>query len=111
MKTIHDSDPEFSMTYTHCGISVTVSGKIESQDYLSIADSDPDNAERLGRISKLALQQVATRAAAQLTQFHYEFEQSLATSQSSDLQSYPLSSHSIDENQNINTPAVKETEK
>jgi hypothetical protein len=81
MKTVFDSDPEFSVNFTHCGVSVTLSGKVLTQDYLSIAGSAQENEQRLGEVVASALQQASQQAGKQLSQFHLEFSQALAVSQ------------------------------
>lgn len=77
MKTVFNSDPEFSINFTHCGVSLTLSGKVSTQDYLSTADSEAANEELLGKVLASALQRVAQQAARQLTEFHFEFQGAL----------------------------------
>lgn len=85
MKTVFDSNPEFSLTYTHGGVSVTLSGKVLTQDYLSIAGSDQENEALLGTLSCNSFPEVARQAAIQLTKFHSEFDAALAASLTPDV--------------------------
>ena len=102
MKTIYDSNPEFSLTYTHRGVSATLSGKVLLEDYLSTADSDQGNEELLGLVVQNALPNVASEAARLLTQFHPEFETVLAASLTADLRrSFSPPSYESDNEGNI----------
>lgn len=85
MKTVYDSNPEFSLTYKHGGVQVTLSGKVLTQDYLSIAGSDQENEALLGTLSCNSLPEVARQAAIQLTKFHSEFGAALAASLTPDV--------------------------
>lgn len=99
MKTILNSNPEFSLTYNHCGVSVTVSGKILLEEYLSTARSDQDNEQHLGLVLQDALPESSSLAAQLLTQFHLEFYRVLAVSQAK--QNFSLHTS----NSGINNPA------
>ena len=97
MKTVHDSNSEFSMTYTHIGVSVTLFGKVLIQDYLSTAGSEEENEEHLGILFANSLPAVAQQVATQLTIFHSEFEKALASSSLDHLRSQHVPSKNNNE--------------
>ncbi|SNX59759.1 hypothetical protein SAMN06296273_1193 [Nitrosomonas ureae] len=103
MKTVFDSNPEFSLTYSHRGISITLSGKILTEAYLSTADSDQDNESLLGLVVEGSLPTAASQAGSLLTQFHPEFEKALGISHSKQVLSRLKSS--LNENQAENDTA------
>lgn len=90
MKTVFNSNPEFSLTFNHCGVSVTLSAKVLTEDYLGIEATDQANEERLGRVSLSSLPRAASRAGELIERYHAEFSSLLASQHSADLSKNPL---------------------
>ncbi|WP_170841631.1 hypothetical protein [Nitrosomonas aestuarii] len=90
MKTVFNSNPEFSLTFNHCGVSVTLSAKVLTEDYLGIEATAQANEERLGRVSLSSLPQAALQAGQLIEQYHSEFSSLLARQHSADLSENPL---------------------
>jgi|GEM_PF-7103539 len=101
MKTVFDSNPEFSLTYTHRGMSVTLSGKVLLEAYLSTACSDQDNEQLLGLVAGNALPEAASQAAQLVKSFHSEFDKALAVNLTHDLLNSFAPPHTSDEKGNI----------
>lgn len=100
MKTIYDRDPEFSMTYTHAGLSVTFSSKVLTKDYLTTSGSDQENEEHLHILFSNSLQEVIQQAAAQLTKSHSLFDEALAKAYLDQIRSRPTPSNTNGINKN-----------
>lgn len=75
MKKNEESSPEFTLSFTHCGISVSISAKLVAEDYLTTAESGQENESHLGRALSNALPEAARLAGESLQQFHAAFEQ------------------------------------
>lgn len=84
MKKDDESSPEFSLTFTHCGVSVSISGKLIAADLLTTAEPGSENESHLGRVLNSSLPEAARLAAESLQKFHSEFEQVVRQSMAGD---------------------------
>lgn len=80
MKTEHNREPEFSITYKHMGIQVTFSVRLLAQEYLTTAADDQDNEEHLNILLQAATLSANQQVLSLLHKAHSEFDKALAES-------------------------------
>jgi len=71
------TDPELTITLKHCGITSSVSLKVEEADYLMICSAQSGNTERLYDAYSKAISDKASNIASTVLHVHKEFEQAL----------------------------------
>ncbi|WP_156376499.1 hypothetical protein [Methylophilus sp. Leaf414] len=80
-------DIEFSFSFTHAGIEVTLTAKLLAGVSASFVDSVSDRESCLREAAAVVLPQVIASGHEQLMKFHHSIEQSLGIALASALQS------------------------
>lgn len=76
------TNPKFTATLNHCGIEISLSLKIEEQDYLTIAPQNQGSGQFLNDAYCLAIDEKAHEIVKTVLQFHGEFLQALEVAES-----------------------------
>lgn len=88
MKTVFDSDPEFSLRFSHCGVSAVLSLTVSEQDFPLLLAPGEHNADKLFRTCSIALPAAAQAAVPGLLQAHHEFSRLLHEADMEDYRAY-----------------------
>jgi len=70
-------NPEFSVRFKHCGVSLTVIATVDEADFLWTPSPDRENTEQIRDIFCAATSQSTQQIAAEAARFHDVFLQAL----------------------------------
>lgn len=100
MKSIDpfESSPEISVRFKHCGLSLTLTARVEAQDFPMLPEPGEENTERLSRICSDALREKAQQISTVVMQVHHEFERALSRAAADDHRSYLNTSKAVVKN-------------